>query len=74
MTLVGQAYHLARELHAAQVRRESGRPFFDAHLVPVAELVQTNGGDELAIAAAYLHDAISPSRRSSICSTIQRTS
>lgn len=53
-----QAYELARELHATQVRRESRRPFFDAHLVPVAELVQANGGDELAVAAAYLHDAI----------------
>lgn len=68
MTLVEQAYHLARELHAAQVRRESGRPFFDAHLVPVAELVQTNGGDELAIAAAYLHDAIEDACTRQCCS------
>lgn len=56
--VVMQARDLARILHSAQVRRESGRPFFEAHLEPVAELVRANGGDELAVAAAYLHDAI----------------
>lgn len=58
MPIVNDACNLAQELHASQVRRESGKSFFDAHLVPVAEMVEANGGDELAVAAAYLHDAI----------------
>src|SRR6266702_8015449 len=56
--LILSSCNLAYELHKDQTRRESGHPFFDAHLVPVAEMVQANGGDDLAIAAAYLHDAI----------------
>jgi (p)ppGpp synthase/HD superfamily hydrolase len=58
MTIVDEARDLARQLHAAQVRRESGRSFFETHLTPVAEMVAANGGDELAVAAAYCHDIL----------------
>lgn len=56
--LVLDACQLARKLHAGQVRRESGRSFFDAHLEKVAGLVGNYTNNDYAIAAAYLHDAI----------------
>ena len=55
--LTDKARILAQQLHAGQVRRVSGAPFFEAHLYPVAMKVAANQGDDLAIAAAYLHDA-----------------
>lgn len=58
MSIIAQSRDLARTLHASQVRRESRLPFFGAHLEPVAQMVEANGGDAMAIAAAYLHDAI----------------
>ena len=58
MDMIEQARALAQELHKNQVRRESGLPFFNAHLVRVAKMVAANGGDELAVAGAYCHDIL----------------
>ena len=55
--LVERARARAAELHADDQRKGSGLPYFDAHLVPVAELVRQSGGDDIQVAAAYLHDA-----------------
>ena len=55
--LVVQAADLARELHAGDVRKGSGEPYFDGHLAPVAAIVAADGGTAVQVAAAYLHDA-----------------
>lgn len=55
--LIGRAAEYARVLHAGDVRKGSERPYFDAHLVEVAVLVAAAGGDEIQVAAAFLHDA-----------------
>lgn len=34
------------------------RPYFSAHLVEVAKMVERMGGDDRAIAVAYLHDIL----------------
>lgn len=52
------ARSLAQSAHAGQVRRESGLSFFDAHLEPVAHLVQAHSGNYLAVSVAYLHDIL----------------
>lgn len=56
--IITAAAQLARTLHATQTRKSSGEPVFDAHLVPVSQLVQQYGGSSEAIAAALLHDSI----------------
>lgn len=56
VTLVERAAAYARRVHAADTRKGSGLPYFDAHLEPVAAIVRRNGGDAVQIAAAYLHD------------------
>lgn len=53
---MGRAAAYAREVHADDVRKGTGRSYFDAHLVEVAALVALAGGDEVQIAAAFLHD------------------
>jgi (p)ppGpp synthase/HD superfamily hydrolase len=55
--LVGAARAYAQELHAGDVRKGSGVPYFEGHLEPVAEIVRRAGGDHVQVAAAYLHDA-----------------
>ena len=55
--LVGAARAYAQELHAGDVRKGSGIPYFEGHLEPVAEIVRRAGGDDAQVAAAYLHDA-----------------
>lgn len=54
---MAQAADYARELHAGDVRKGSGEPYFDGHLAPVAEIVAAAGGTREQVAAAYLHDA-----------------
>jgi hypothetical protein len=52
-----QAVPIALQLHADQVRKGTSIPYM-SHLMSVAALVQENGGDDIAQAAAILHDAI----------------
>ena len=55
--LVVRAAAFAADAHAGDERKGSGLPYFEAHLTPVAELVRQSGGDDVQVAAAYLHDA-----------------
>jgi GTP pyrophosphokinase len=52
-----EALIYALRLHAGQVRKGGGTPYF-AHLISVAALVIEDGGDEDEAIAALLHDAI----------------
>jgi (p)ppGpp synthase/HD superfamily hydrolase len=58
-TLV-EAVKLASKLHSRQRKKKSIVPNipYMGHLMEVAGIVQANGGDEITIAAALLHDAI----------------
>lgn len=55
-SLVERAAAYAQELHAGDVRKGTGVSYFEGHLEPVARLVADAGGDEVQVAAAYLHD------------------
>src|SRR4051794_40359951 len=52
-----RAFALARELHAAQARKETEIPYV-SHLMGVASLVLEDGGAEDEAIAALLHDAV----------------
>jgi GTP pyrophosphokinase len=54
--LISQAFDVAREAHAEQVRR-SGEPYI-AHPLGVAMVLADLGLDDVTIAAALLHDAV----------------
>ena len=55
-----EAVKLASELHSRQRKKKSIVPDipYMGHLMEVAGIVQANGGDEITVAAALLHDAI----------------
>ncbi|HEY8057975.1 MAG TPA: HD domain-containing protein [Acidimicrobiales bacterium] len=55
--LVARARAFAAEAHRGDLRKGTDTPYFDGHLEPVARLVEQSGGDDVQIAAAYLHDA-----------------
>ncbi len=55
--LVERAATYARDLHAGDTRKGTGVSYFAGHLAPVAQIVRDNGGDDVQVAAAYLHDA-----------------
>lgn len=55
--LVERAAAYARDLHAGDTRKGTGISYFAGHLAPVAQIVRDNGGDDVQVAAAYLHDA-----------------
>ncbi len=55
--LVARAAAYARDVHAGDVRKGTGEPYFDGHLAPVAAIVAADGGSPVQVAAAYLHDA-----------------
>jgi (p)ppGpp synthase/HD superfamily hydrolase len=58
--LTGRFYRAlgyAARLHAAQFRKGTKRPYV-AHLLGVASIVLTHGGDEDGAIAALLHDAV----------------
>jgi (p)ppGpp synthase/HD superfamily hydrolase len=60
MNLVVEAVKLASELHSGQQKKQplaSQTPYL-GHLMEVAGIVLANGGDEITVAAAFLHDAI----------------
>jgi hypothetical protein len=48
----------AKLAHLGQVRRVSGKSFYEEHLVLVANLVKHTNGSELAVMLAYLHDVL----------------
>lgn len=54
---IQQAFELASQVHARQVRKGTTVPYL-AHLMSVAALVLENGGDEDAAIAGLLHDAV----------------
>lgn len=55
--LVARARAFAAEAHRGDLRKGTDTPYFDGHLAPVARLVEQSGGDDIQVAAAYLHDA-----------------
>jgi len=59
ISLISQAYEMAKQAHAQQWR-ESGESFIN-HPLAVARIVADLGLDEVAIAAALLHDAVEDS-------------
>ena len=60
MDTIVEAVKLASKLHSRQRKKKSIVPNipYMGHLMEVAGIVQTNGGDETTVAAALLHDAI----------------
>src|SRR6266849_3231923 len=58
--LIIRAAELANELHATHTRKASlvpGVPYL-SHLMEVAGMVQSAGGSDEAVAAAWLHDVL----------------
>lgn len=60
MDTIIEAVTLASKLHSRQRKKKSIVPNipYMGHLMEVAGIVQANGGDEITVAAALLHDAI----------------
>jgi len=52
-----RAFLLAHEVHRGQKRKQTPIPYI-THLMAVASLVGTHGGDEDQVIAALLHDAV----------------
>ena len=52
------ALMLASSIHSGQIRKRTGKSYFDEHLFPVSEIVRSAGGTSEMVAAALLHDAI----------------
>jgi len=59
-TRIEQAYALAREAHADQIRR-SGEPYI-AHPLGVAMILARLGMDDVTLAGALLHDSVEDTR------------
>jgi (p)ppGpp synthase/HD superfamily hydrolase len=57
VSLIQSAIELAARAHQRQRRKRSGLPYI-THCIVVRDLVATNGGGEVAQAAAMLHDVI----------------
>lgn len=60
MDIIVESVKLASKLHSRQRKKKSIVPDipYMGHLMEVAGIVQSNGGDEITVAAALLHDAI----------------
>ncbi len=60
MDTIVKAFTLASQLHSRQRKKKSLVPNipYMGHLMEVAGIVQSNGGDDIMVAAALLHDAI----------------
>lgn len=56
--VVRRAENLAKDLHEGQIRKRTGKSYFEEHLLKVAEIVQGAGGSPEMVAAALLHDAL----------------
>jgi GTP pyrophosphokinase len=57
MSKLAQAFTLAAEFHAPQVRKSTTIPYI-SHLMSVSALILEHGGDEEQAIAGLLHDAI----------------
>lgn len=57
LDLVSRARAYAEAVHAGDTRKGTGVSYFAGHLQPVAEIVDRDGGSDVQVAAAYLHDA-----------------
>ena len=57
MSKLSEAFSLAHEFHAIQLRKSTNIPYI-SHLMSVSALVLEHGGDEEQAIAALLHDAI----------------
>ena len=60
MDIIVESVKLASAFHTRQRKKKSIVPDIPylGHLMEVAGIVQANGGDEITVAAALLHDAI----------------
>lgn len=60
MDILIESVKLASELHSRQRKKKSIVPDipYMGHLMEVAGIVQSNGGDEITVAATLLHDSI----------------
>jgi (p)ppGpp synthase/HD superfamily hydrolase len=56
--IVSRAVKLAKSLHEGQTRKSTSGPYFDLHLLPVADLVYDAGGSYEVIAASLGHDIL----------------
>ena len=56
--LVQRAQAFAMDAHAGQTRKGAAREPYAVHLAEVATLTRAFGGDDAAVAAAWLHDCI----------------
>lgn len=56
--IVSRAEVFARAAHAGQNRKGAAQEPYVVHLEEVADFVRRHGGDEIAVAAAWLHDTV----------------
>ncbi len=56
--LVNKAKEFARKLHADQKRKGVAQEPYEEHLAEVVDFTARHGGDEIAVAAAWLHDTV----------------
>ncbi|MCU9847443.1 HD domain-containing protein [Defluviimonas sp. WL0024] len=56
--LIARAEAFARQAHAGQTRKGAASEPYVIHLEEVAGFVRRHGGDEIALAAAWLHDTV----------------
>ncbi len=56
--LTQHAEDFARSLHSDQTRKGAAKEPYADHLAEVADFTQRHGGDEIAVAAAWLHDTV----------------
>ena len=53
-----RAAAFARKAHAGQSRKGAAKEPYIAHVEEVADFVARHGGDDTAVAAAWLHDTV----------------
>lgn len=56
--LEAKAWGLAEYLHKDQIRKDSGKPYFNAHVAPVNGVIKMYTKNELLLITALLHDTI----------------
>lgn len=56
--IVSRSAAFARKAHAGQSRKGAAREPYITHVEEVADFVTRHGGDDTAIAAAWLHDTV----------------
>jgi len=53
-----KAFEFAKKAHEGIIRKFSGQPYFDEHVLKVYETVKDDDGDESERCAALLHDTV----------------